>query len=129
MNSRFRLGIIELYWDKKHTIYDCLEGRFIMVTPVNLVNFYSKGFHSILYAHYLNYKINYFKFIKKHNLIRNYYKIYSNLNNYKISIIEIIKINGINTSIDKTFFLKILQRKIRKRINLKYSKDHNTIYK
>tara|TARA_B100001173_G_C15943767_1_gene528282 strand:- start:138 stop:500 length:363 start_codon:yes stop_codon:yes gene_type:complete len=116
MKSKYRLGIIELYWNRKHTKNEKLEGHFIMVTPVSLTNFKSKGFNLILNCHFNFINCYYFNIYKNHNLIRNYYKIYSNLNNYKISIIEIIKIDNFNVAIDKTFFLKIFQRKIKNKL-------------
>lgn len=113
MKNKYRLGIIELYWDKKHTINKKLEGHYIMVTPVSLTNFKHIGFYNILNCHFNFINYHYFNLCKSHNLIRNYYNIYSNLNNYKISIIEIIEIDNFNVAIDKTFFLKIFQRKIK----------------
>ena len=113
MKSKYRLGIIEIYWNKKHSKNKNLEGHFIMVTPVSLTNFKHIGFYNILSCHYNYFNNNYFSKYKKHNLIRNYFGIYSNLNNYKISIIKIINIDNFEVAIDKTFFLKIFQRKIK----------------
>ena len=130
-NSLYKLGIIELFFPNRHTKElntkeHYLNGHYICTTPISINNFYNEKFalliknaYKLLYEDYINHELN------NHYFHKNFKNIVQNDNYFNIKIIKIIYINNLKIIIDKTFFLKILQRKWKKYFYRNYIKFLN----
>lgn len=138
-NSEYKLAIIELFYPIKHL--DCLyvtkhinNGNYILELPLSLRNFYNKKLIDMIIKSYKIFYQN--KFVDfnfdYHYFHPNFKNIIANENYFNIKIIKIIYINYNKIIIDKTFYLKIFQRKFRKYFHQKKSKinfsDFNHFY-
>lgn len=131
-NSYYRLGIIELFFPNRHlkeinVREHYLNGHYICTTPISITNFYNNNFifliknaYKLLYNEYIDYELN------NHYFHKNFKNIIDNDNYFNVKIIQIIFINDFKLIIDKTFFLRILQRKWKKYFykNFKYISNY-----
>ena len=131
-NSYYRLGIIELFFPNRHSKEinireHYLNGYYICTTPISIHNFYHKKFislikdaYKLLYNDYIGYELN------NHYFHKNFRNIIDSDNYFDVKIIQIIFINDFKLIIDKTFFLRILQRKWKKYFyeNFKYISNY-----
>ena len=131
-NSYYRLGIIELFFPNRHSNEinvqeHNLNGYNVCSTPISIHNFYNKKFivlikeaYKLLYEDYISYEL------ENHYFHKNFKNIVLDDNYFDVKIIQIIFINDFKLIIDKTFFLRILQRKWKKYFykNFKYISNY-----
>lgn len=139
MQNKYILGICEIFHPNIHGFtnnsYQYIQTHFIILSIIHKSDFYTMCIrdciHNYINSVYRYYNINNHKLIHHPN-IRNYNNIISNKNNIKLNIILIIKLRtNENIAIIKTFWLKILQRKIKKNYKnrlLKLEKMKNIKY-
>ena len=127
-NSTYTLGIIELFYPPRHL--DLLNvhihpdnGYYVCPVTISLKNFYNiklvnfiKNSFILLYNdQFIEYNCDY------HYFHPNFKNIIQSEDYFNIKILKIININSNkNIIIDKTFFLKIFQRKFKKYFYKKY---------
>ena len=152
-NSKYALGITELYWDRRHGEYDMNEfinkddyyksihGYIFMhqIYPIQFIENYKKYIKRVLKFYYYNTCHNYINNQEvNHNTICNFESIISDKNNYKVDIVEKIQLEGEfapTIAIIKTHYLRLIQRKWksifkkRKEIMKKRMMHHSLKYK
>ena len=127
-NSKYTLGIIELFYPVRHLdsfniTHHENNGYYICSMPISLRNFYNKKLINIIKDSYkLLYKEQFIDYhYDYHYFHPNFENMITNDDYFNIKILKIININyKKNIVIDKTFFLKILQRKFKKYFYKKY---------
>jgi hypothetical protein len=123
-NSRYKLGICELWWKYKHgsdsTNYENkINGHFIFMQNVQLIHFYNyykkyilkllRCYDEHLTQSFIN--VNTYDIeALNHKIIRNFNNIISMPNYYELEIIDIDYVDDTTVAIKKTFWLKIIQR-------------------
>lgn len=131
-NSFYKLGIIELFFSNRHSKdinvrEHALNGYYICSTPISNDNFFNRKFiiliknaYKLLYEDYISYEL------ENHYFHKNFKNIIHSDNYFDVKIIKIIYINDFKLIIDKTFFLRILQRKWKKYFykNFKYISNY-----
>jgi hypothetical protein len=122
MNSRYQLGICEIYNSLIHgytnrSYKNIDDGNYIVYWTIDLYSLYSNEYKDVitlLRDGYYIYVTN-TRDTTKHNTIRNYSKIIKDKDYVKLDIIEvIINDTGETTAILKTFWLRIFQKKWKK---------------
>ena len=116
--SKFCIGIIELFYPIRHiesyvTLDHINNGYYYCSLQISLNNFYNKKLMNLLYETYVTfYETN---FIENgfcyHYFHPNFESIVSNKYYFQPKIIQILKRNNKEIIIDKTFYLKLLQKK------------------
>lgn len=120
-NSRFKLGIIELFYPIRHEeLYNIKEhsknGYYLCSLNISIRNFFNKTLIDLLYqTHILFYNKSFINNgLCYHYFHPNFENIVKNENYFNIKIIEIFYIDNKEIIVDKTFFLKLLQKKWKK---------------
>lgn len=120
-NSYYKLGIIELFFPNRHledfNIYEHeLNGYFICTLEINLTNFYNKKLMYLLKKSYkIFYEKNFIDYEKNnHYYHKNFKNIVDDDNYFNVKIIKIINTNNLKIIIDKTHYLRIIQKKWKK---------------
>lgn len=123
MRNKYNLGVCEIFHTNIHGFtnnsYKYIHGHYMILSIIHKSDFYTMCIrdciHDYINSVYRYYNINNHKLIHHPN-IRNYNNIISNKNNIKLNIIQIINLStNENIAIIKTFWLKILQRKFKKK--------------
>jgi len=127
MNSKYKLGIIELFYPARHinslnTKNHPFNGYYICTYTMSVNNFFNK---KLLYLIIDSYKKLYMDYYIEYNFTEHYFhpnfnEIISHDNYFDIKIIEIIYENNKKIILDKTCHLKIFQKKFKKYYYSKY---------
>jgi len=120
-NSRFKLGIIELFFPIRHnesytTNNHEKNGYYTLSLNIGLFSFYNKVLIDLIINTYnLFYKESYINNgLCYHYFHPNFENIVKNEKYFDVKIIEILQMNNKEIIIDKTFYLRLLQKKFRK---------------
>ncbi len=119
--SKYKLGIIELYFPPRHDESLCYYnpkniGHYTCVLPITLRTFYNKRCIDLMIHNYYHYYETHFfnLHINDHLYHPNFENMVKNTNYFNVKIIHVIQEKERNHVIDKTSFFKIFQRKLKK---------------